>query len=625
MTESSLICWYCSDVRPIIGHDDDYNLVCTQCQLDLLPGQTIQANLSALTGSEAITAAQAEYQTQLRAFQQQEAELLTFYQTTKDLPWRLLLGRQDQPTWNQYYQAAVKNLALLHDQFDHIKALLTVNLVPSAYPELNLTPPGKIVKVWPRFNNWDHHDSDKVTIVVSDYYLDLVTTTVNSKAAKVSQLTYENVLTKALEIKDIIRKLSLNSNLTLTYLQQNPTWDWPWDELHQNTNFDITWLTAFPDKPWDFRAIALMENCQIDWLSQHPKLTLWDYMSVDNYRMLPATETARLTLTNLKSLLRLPGLAVRTTAIQCQGNWIDNYMICKYIDLNQALPGDQSVDDSVNGKDPNVVLKFLQLHYLVRYDGLSANQTFHWPWLSQLIPPFDNTWDWCSLSTNKSLNATVLENLYQHCRKHAEKTYWSPSHLSYNDAFEVAWLKKPWFQIDINQPFGRDYWDWSNLSCHRNTKLDFILAHPQWPWDMRGLRDNPNFSPEWLEVLSSGGFNKLDWKLADLSYHNLAKLDWQFLFSRPNKLDWRLLSQRDDITWDLIESRPDLISYWYWPSLCRNPNLVWSDHPLWLQNKSKWDAKELSQNPATTWQHVKDHPDLRWDLELLYENSMVVL
>ncbi len=43
-------------------------------------------------------------------------------------------------------------------------------------------------------------------------------------------------------------------------------------------------------------------------------------------------------------------------------------------------------------------------------------------------------------------------------------------------------------------------WNWFNLSCNPNITIEFIEAHPEKPWNWFGVSYNPNLTFEYIEA-----------------------------------------------------------------------------------------------------------------------------
>ena len=197
-----------------------------------------------------------------------------------------------------------------------------------------------------------------------------------------------------------------------------------------------------------------------------------------------------------------------------------------------------------------------------------------------------------------------------------------------------------------------------------NVPFDYILAHPEIPWDMarRSLLDpaiqenvrrapclawdlyemsaNPHISLEF--VLSTGYtvdvLDEYELFAADGSVKEMRKLPLQL----TGAWDWKRLSANPAMT---LPDLQDLQYPWEWPEASANPNLTWDvvmQHPdrNWDWDKLSatlplerilaegvgaahpWSMAGLSQHPAVGWDTVAVHPEREWVPSVLLRNPM---
>jgi hypothetical protein len=98
-------------------------------------------------------------------------------------------------------------------------------------------------------------------------------------------------------------------------------------------------------------------------------------------------------------------------------------------------------------------------------------------------------------------------------------------------------------------------WDWGYLSRNPNITIDMVLSHPDLPWNWESLSSNPNITMDMV-----------------LSHPDLP---W----------DWGWLSRNPNITMEMVLSHPN--KPWKWFELSMNPNIPWSWGILLCSNNMK--------------------------------------
>jgi hypothetical protein len=279
----------------------------------------------------------------------------------------------------------------------------------------------------------------------------------------------------------------------------------------------------------------------------------------------------------------------------------------------------------------------------------------------------DKRWNWRYMSANSSLPwAFVEKNL---------DLYWDWKLLSKNSC--VTWeIIKENFYLD---------WDWGCLSENPNITHEIITANAQLAWDMSKFAyNNPNSpscqipqahpiyeysynmskNPDFFEHFLPSEYWK--WDLKGLSEN--PKVTWDFIFAHIDiSWSWAYLSQRHDITWNIIERKMDIDlkkdtdtnmysyrnigrhlnvdwnpewnmtekltdtnTYWDWTLLSENPAITWEiveKHRKFANGKSvPWDLAGLSANPSITWDVIKDNPNplgRKWNPRALSVNPNI--
>ncbi len=257
------------------------------------------------------------------------------------------------------------------------------------------------------------------------------------------------------------------------------------------------------------------------------------------------------------------------------------------------------------------------LKLCANYSQLVYNNIFVDP---PVIPKFvplgvckknDNA-QWCVVSHEFD---TFLE-------QHADKP-WNLYYLSKNPNLPFQYVldhpEKPWEWDELENPniplqyvlkHSEIPWDWYGLS--RYASFQDFLDHPDLPWDWKGLSLNPNVPFRY--VLDHP---KLPWNWYNLSTH----VPFQHVLDHP-KLPWIYdgLSRNPNLSIQYVLKHPD--KPWRWLTLSKNPNVLFQhalDHCVFRN----W--AQLSWNPNLPFQYVLDHPEKPWDWYGLSFNTNVSL
>lgn len=183
----------------------------------------------------------------------------------------------------------------------------------------------------------------------------------------------------------------------------------------------------------------------------------------------------------------------------------------------------------------------LSSHRNITWEIINANPTLNWsanavsvnPNLTVAIieenPLFP--WNYENVCNNSSLHDAILE-------KNLDRV-WGCKVWSYN-----------WITWDVYQSRPPDYWDYFFLS--QSMSAEDIFAHPNEPWDHRGLSQNPT-------------------------------------------LTWNMVKSHPEITWD-YRGLSDVIDY---KDIRENP-----DFP--------WEYESVSYNPSVSWDDYERDPEKPW-------------
>ena len=107
--------------------------------------------------------------------------------------------------------------------------------------------------------------------------------------------------------------------------------------------------------------------------------------------------------------------------------------------------------------------------------------------------------------------------------------------------------------------------------------------------------------------------------------HNL-RVEWgaiwfQYILDHPEK-DWNyeVLCGNPNVTWELIQSYPNLLNNW--DCISANPNITWD---IIQENPNKlWNYRLLSSNPNITWEIVQSNPNIGWNYEMINYQQILI-
>lgn len=150
-------------------------------------------------------------------------------------------------------------------------------------------------------------------------------------------------------------------------------------------------------------------------------------------------------------------------------------------------------------------------------------------------------------------------------------------------------------------------WNWLQLSLNSAITLEFVFAHPEYPWEYSQLIDNPNVPVEFiLENMHIcnydyvGQYVSLEYIIVNahliiyywplISLHDEMTID--FVANNIDQIwDWGIISGHDNINpRDLIDR---CFNQCYWPSICANINIT---DDVINTYSSLMDGERLSRN-----------------------------
>lgn len=165
-------------------------------------------------------------------------------------------------------------------------------------------------------------------------------------------------------------------------------------------------------------------------------------------------------------------------------------------------------------------------------------------------------------------------------------------------------------------------WDWAGISEHIGVSWEFIQSKPWYPWDIKGLTQNPSIPIQVILDHLSKSVNTGD----TLSSHPDLTVD--IILKNPDKpWNWSHIFHHSCITWEIIQANPVLQLHLDKLALSLNPNIPISlmanmpDPPCNCVNRLICHRHWIWQyNPNLTWQHVLDYPAHNWDWKYLSQH-----
>ena len=180
-----------------------------------------------------------------------------------------------------------------------------------------------------------------------------------------------------------------------------------------------------------------------------------------------------------------------------------------------------------------------------------------------------------------------------------------------------------WFQYILDHP--EKPWDWREISRNPNVTWEIVQAYAEeCPWDWFYLTHNPNIT--WAIVLAT--HSEYPWDYSALLNH--PELDFEFVKANPTCVsEWFYISKHKNITWEIVQTNrvwnhPDKTKRkvpWSFRGLSQNPNVTMEI--LRANPKCNWSYSALLANPNLTWEYIKDHLDKPWDFKILSRHKIV--
>lgn len=159
-------------------------------------------------------------------------------------------------------------------------------------------------------------------------------------------------------------------------------------------------------------------------------------------------------------------------------------------------------------------------------------------------------------------------------------------------------------------------WNWSHLSKNKCISMDFIISHPELPWDYDDVFVNPNFTMDLWDVISDLRTDTAplynDWVFKSyIEGHPTLDIDFVLANHTNCNFDsyiWRLVSAHIDIKYiNIFPHFP-----WNYTFVSKNRTLT----PEFIDSHidEEWDMDNLSQNAhVITPDFIKKHPLMNWN------------
>ena len=222
-----------------------------------------------------------------------------------------------------------------------------------------------------------------------------------------------------------------------------------------------------------------------------------------------------------------------------------------------------------------------------------------------LSQPSD-VWDWAALSTNPRISwEEMLAN---------PDLPWTTLSAKAPVDFMLAHpeLQVDWALLSANPTLLERHlllplpWDWASASKGGNISWAFVVAHPEFPWTMDGLSQNPNVT---MEVVLQREVSEWNWVYLtprlcqDIrNVHEHPELPW----------DWRTVSRDTPVN---NAALVDLLEYWDIPFLSLNKYLTLE--AIQTLPDIPWCTERLSQRSDMTMEFVLNHPERVWNIDSL--------
>lgn len=163
-----------------------------------------------------------------------------------------------------------------------------------------------------------------------------------------------------------------------------------------------------------------------------------------------------------------------------------------------------------------------------------------------------------------------------------------------------------------------EYEKYSYLALNPNLTYDIVRKKRDCVWDRATLSMNQCITQDILRD-HSFNWNMYFWKLNPNYLNYVVDNLKDFRSDSHDHAFFMKLSQHHRVTWEIVQSRPDL--QWSYSGLAKNPNITWEivqAHP-----EKPWDYAALSANINITWEIVRENLNASWDWSVLSSNPNI--
>lgn len=234
--------------------------------------------------------------------------------------------------------------------------------------------------------------------------------------------------------------------------------------------------------------------------------------------------------------------------------------------------------------------------FAIRRIPFKMEKNWNKHWFQFVLDNLHLTWSWRSLSCNPNINMEIVkENM----------------HLPWNWKSMSCNVNLTWDFI-VNTQFPDNVWDWNLLSSNKNIDMDIIKQNIEKPWNYYEVSLNPNLTWEFID-----DHREKKWNWSFISQHKCVTLDIIKHNQDNQSYKWCRyhMSKNGNITWEMIQSNPDI--NWDLNGFCLNPNITLDIVKSIEPNMPDYYWKTLSSNRSLTWDFVKTFPNKYWCWEKL--------
>jgi hypothetical protein len=183
------------------------------------------------------------------------------------------------------------------------------------------------------------------------------------------------------------------------------------------------------------------------------------------------------------------------------------------------------------------------------------------------------------------------------------------------------------------------------LSKHEIITWEYVLSHPNVPWDWRGVTQNPSVTWEIIQK-----YPKCPWDFDCISEN--PNITWEIVQNNPDyNWDFRVLTSNHNFSLKFILEHPDipwnysevskkpgvnqelLLEYidldWNWYYILNNITITWDYYQLFRKHGVIKECNLvnvhwlISKNPGITWEDINNNPDYPWNTYFVLRNPNI--